>query len=95
MMADRSDDPRRSGPVPAGQEQENLQPGFDRDLRTRLGRGIQSEYGRALIEPLPPRVLQLLSVLDRIAPAGPAHDEAQMAAEDDEPDDGSPPPQAT
>ena len=95
MKADRSDDPRRSGPSPSGQEHDSLQPGFDRDLRARLGRGIQSEYGRALIEPLPPRVLQLLSVLDRIAPAGPAQNEADPAAEDDEAVDRQAPPQGT
>ncbi len=80
MMAEASDDPNGERLRSTGG---SLQPDFDQELRSRLGRGLKSEYGRALLEPLPPKLMQLLAILERLAA------EQARAAEDrarDEPD---------
>jgi hypothetical protein len=70
MMAEASDDKGHRRSVQPGMPRSGrdpLLPDFEAELRSRIGRGLQSECQHALSEPLPPRLQQLLGDLEKVS----------------------------
>lgn len=79
MMAQASDGKGQGPDYRGAVGSESLQPDFEAEFRKRIGRGLQNECQKAVSEPLPPRLLQLLGDLERVAP------DPEEPAEDDDP----------